>query len=91
MGIDLELYRKTVNSPDRVYTGKKDINGMKIKVGDVLVPVGSNEQYFVNYSADKNCYYGLGRDNKIINQKKFSKCENVGVAIFNHDARRIFG
>ena len=63
---------------------------MKIKVGDVLVPVGSKEQYFVNYSADKNCYYGLGRDNKILNQKKFSKCENVGVAIFNEDARKIF-
>ena len=89
--MNLELYGKAVNSPDRVYTGKRDINGMKIKVGDVLVPVDSNEQYFVNYSVDKNCYYGLGRDNKILNQKKFSKCENVGIAIFNHDARRIFG
>ena len=90
MNINLEKYRKAVTSSDRVFTGKRDINGMKIKVGDVLMPVGSNEQYCVNYSADKNCYYGLGTDNKILNQKKFSKCEYVGVAIFNEDVREIF-
>lgn len=91
MGIDLELYRKTVNSPDRVFTGKYDINGMKIKVGDVIVPVGSNEQYFVNYSPTGRCYYGLAKGNKILKQKKFSQCENIGVAIFNSDAKEIFG
>ena len=90
MGINLEKYRKAVASSDRVFTGKRDINGIKINVGDVLMPIGSNEQYCVNYSVDKNWYYGGGRANNILNQKKFSKCENVGIAIFNEDAREIF-
>ena len=90
MSIDLELYRKTVNSSDRVFTGKKDIYGRPIKVGDVIVPVGGKEQYCVNYSEAKKCYYGLGFGNKILPFKKFSKCENVGVAIRNEDANKIF-
>lgn len=90
MSIDFEKYRAVVNSSDRVFTGKKDINGRPIKVGDVIVPVGTNEQYCVNYSELKNCYYGLGYGNKIISSKKFSKCENVGVAIRNEDVKEIF-
>ena len=35
MGINLELYRKAVTSKDRVFTGKCDVNGRKINVGDV--------------------------------------------------------
>ena len=49
MGINLELYRKAATSKDRVFTGKCDVNGRKINVGDVIVPVGSTEQYCVNY------------------------------------------
>ena len=33
--MNLELYRKAVTSKDRVFTGKCDINGRKINVGDV--------------------------------------------------------
>ena len=88
MGINLDLYRKAVTSKDRVFTGKCDINGRKINVGDVIVPVGSTEQYCVNYSPTGRCFYGLGIGNKILKQKKFSQCENVGIAIFNEDAKR---
>ena len=90
MGINLELYRKAVTSKDRVFTGKRDVNGRKINVGDVIVPVGSTEQYCVNYSPTDRCFYGLGVGNKILKQKKFSQCENVGIAIFNEDAKEIF-
>lgn len=91
MSINIDKLREVNNSKDRVFTGEYDINGMEIKVGDVLTPVGSTEQYCVNYSPTKKCYFGLGRGNKIIKQKKFSKCENVGIAIFHEDAREIFG
>ena len=62
----------------------------KINVGDVIVPIGSTEQYCVNYSPTGRCFYGLGTGNKILKQKKFSQCENVGIAIFNEDAKEIF-
>ena len=65
MGINLELYRKAVTSKDRVFTGKCDVNGRKINVGDVIVPIGSTEQYCVNYSPTGRCFYGLGVGNKI--------------------------
>lgn len=90
MGIDFEKYRKVTTSKDRVFTGKYDINGSKINVGDVIVPVGSTEQYCVNYSQTGRCFYGLGTGNKVLKQKKFSQCENVGIAIFNKDAKEIF-
>ena len=35
MGINLDLYRKVATSKDRVFTGKCDVNGRKINVGDV--------------------------------------------------------
>ena len=89
MGINLDLYRKAVTSKDRVFTGKCDVNGRKINVGDVIVPIGSTEQYCVNYSPTGRCFYGLGTGNKILKQKKFSQCENVGIAIFNEDAKEI--
>lgn len=60
------------------------------QVGDVIVPVGSTEQYCVNYSPTGRCFYGLGTGNKILKQKKFSQCENVGIAIFNEDVKEIF-
>lgn len=63
---------------------------MKIKVGDVISPVGSNINYFINYSPEKCCYYGLGNNGKILKQKNFSKCINIGIAIFNEDAKQIF-
>ena len=90
MGINLDLYREAVTSKDRVFTGKCDVNGRKINVGDVIVPIGSTEQYCVNYSPTGRCFYGLGTGNKILKQKKFSQCENVGIAIFNEDAKEIF-
>ena len=88
--INLDLYRKAATSKDRVFTGKCDINGRKINVGDVIVPIGSTEQYCVNYSPTGRCFYGLGTGNKILKQKKFSQCENVGIAIFNDDVKEIF-
>ena len=57
MGINLELYRKASTSKDRVFTDKCDVNGRKINVGDVIVPVGSTEQYCVNYSPTGRCFY----------------------------------
>ena len=55
-----------------------------------IIPIGSTEQYCVNYSPTGRCFYGLGIGNKILKQKKFSQCENVGIAIFNEDAKEIF-
>ena len=88
--MNLELYRKAVTSKDRVFTGKRDVNGRKINVGDVIVPIGSTEQYCVNYSPSGRYFYGLGIGDKILKQKKFSQCENVGIAIFNEEAKEIF-
>lgn len=90
MGINLEKYREAVTSKDRVFTGKCDVNGRKINVGDVIVSIGSTEQYCVNYSPTGRGFYGLGTDNKILKQKEFSKCVNIGIAIFNEDAKEIF-
>lgn len=91
MDINIDKLREVNNAKDRVFTGHYDINGMEIKVGDVIVPVGSKEKYFVNYSPAKKCYYGLALGNQILKEKKFSKCENVGIAIRNNDAKEIFG
>ena len=79
------------NAKDRVFTGYYDVNGMKIIVGDVITPLGSNEQYFINYSPIGKCYYGLASGDKILKENKFSKCQNIGMAVFNEDAREIFG
>lgn len=82
---------EVTNTKDRIFTGYNDINGMKIRVGDVITPNGSTEQYYINYSPEKKCFYGLATGNKILKEKDFSKCENIGVAIFNKDAKEIFG
>lgn len=90
MSINVEKLIEVNNTKDRVFTGKYDINGMKIKVGDVIIPIGGTEQYFINYSPTGRCFYGLASGNKILKQKKFSQCENVGIAIFNEDVKEIF-
>ena len=69
--MNLELYRKATTSKDRIFTGKNDINGRKVDVGDVIVPVGSTEQYCVNYSPTGRCFYGLGTGNKILSRRNF--------------------
>ena len=88
--MNFELYRKAVTSKDRVFTGNCDANVRQLNVGDVIVPVGSPEHHCVHYSSTDRCFYGLGTGNKILKQKKFYQCENVGIAIFNEDAKEIF-
>lgn len=89
--MNIDKLKEVTNTKDRVFTGHHDINGMKIRVGDVITPNDSTEQYYINYSPEKNCFYGLATGNKILKEKDFSKCENIGVAIFNKDAKEIFG
>lgn len=87
--MDLDKYYEVTHSKDRIYTGTRDIDGMKINVGDAIQPIGSNEIYCINYNPEKKVFYGLGHGNKIMKKKDFSKCKNVGIAIFNDDMREI--
>ena len=77
----LDRYVKAATSMDRVYTGFTDINGKNINVGDVLITKNGKTHFCINYSQDRNIYYGVGEGNKILNQKDFHRYENYGVAI----------
>lgn len=72
MDINIDKLREVNKAKDRVFTDHYDINGMEIKIGDVIVLVGSKEKYFVNYSPAKKCYYGLAFGNK--NTKEIFGC-----------------
>lgn len=79
-----KLY-KALNTKDRIDTGFKDYNGESIHVGDVIKPIFNDDQFYVNYNAQKNEFYAIAKGNKGLKSSGFDKCINIGKAVFNSD------
>ena len=90
MNVNVNKYWEITHSEDRISTGMFDVNGEEIHVGDVIVPLGRKEKFYINYDSETKEFYGLAENNKQLKQNIFTPCKKVGIAIFNEDMKKIF-